>query len=79
MILDQILHPIAAAIFSLFVHAKSGGLLGCLGAVKRVVDSVAGAFGTPLAVWGFKSNKEPWTSFFNIRIGHGDSGNIYAI
>jgi len=79
MILDQILHPIAAAIFSLFVHAKSGGLLGCLRAMQRVFDSVAGAFGTPLAVRGFKANKEPWTSFFNIRIGHGDSGNIYAI
>jgi len=79
MILDQILHPIAATVFSLFVHAKSGGLLGCLGAVKRVVYSVACAFGAPLAVWGFKSNKEPWTSFFNVRIGHGDSGNIYAI
>jgi len=79
MILDQILHPIAAAVFSLFVHPKSGGLLGCLGAVKRVVDSVTGAFCAPLAIWGFKSNKEPWTSFFNIRIGHGDSGNIYSV
>ena len=79
MILDQTLHPIAAAIFSLFVHAKAGGLLGCLRAMQRVVDSVAGAFCTPLAVRGFKANKEPWTPFFNIRIGHGDSGNICSV
>jgi len=79
MILDQIINPIVATIRSLFIHSNSGGLGRCLCAVKGVVDSVAGAFGTPLAGRIFKANKEPWGSFLNVRIGHGDNGNIYSV
>jgi len=79
VIFNQILNPIASAIFSLFTHTNSGGLGRCLGAVKGIVDSIAGAFGTPLAVRGFEPDKEPWTAFFNVRISHGYSGNIYSV
>jgi len=79
MILNQIINPFVATIFSLFVNSKSSGLGRCLGAVKGVVDSVAGAFSAPLAGRIFKTNKEPWGSFLNVRIGHGDNGNIYSV
>jgi len=79
MILDQIVNPIVATIRSLFVHSNSGGLGRCLCAVKRVVDSVSGTFSAPLAGRIFKANKEPWGSFLNVRIGHGDNGNIYSV
>jgi len=79
MILDQILNPIVATIRSLFVHSNSGGLGRCLCAVQRIVDSVSGAFTTPFSSRVFKTNKEPWGSFLNVRIGHGDNGNIYSV
>jgi len=79
MIFDQIVNPIAAAIFSLFINSKSSGLGRCLCAMQRIVDSVAGAFTTPFSSRVFKTNKEPWGSFLNVRIGHGDNGNIYSV
>lgn len=79
MILDQILDPIVAAIFSLFVNAKSGGLSRCLRTMQRIFDSVAGAFTTPPACWIFESNKEPRAAAFLVRIRHGDNGNIYSV
>jgi hypothetical protein len=79
MILDQILDPIVAAIFSLFVNAKSGGLSRCLGAVQGIINSVTSAFATPLACWIFESNKEPRTTLFNVGISQGDNGNIWLV
>ena len=79
MIFDQIINPIAAAIFALLINAKSSGLGRCLGTVKRVVDSVAGAFRTPLASWIFEPNKEPRTTLFNVGISQGDNGNIRLV
>ena len=79
MIFDQIINPFVAAIFSLFVNAKSSGLGRCLGAVERVIDAVTGAFCAPLARWVFGANKEPWRSFLNVRIGHSHNGNIYSV
>jgi len=79
MIFDQIVNPIAAAIFSLFINSKSSGLGRCLCAVKRIVDSVAGAFRAPLARRIFKTNVEPRIAFLNVGIGHGYKGNIWAV
>ena len=79
MIFDQIINPFVATIFSLFVHAKSSSLGRCLRAVKRIVDSVAGAFSTPLAGGIFKANVEPRISFFNVRVCHSYKGNIWAV
>lgn len=79
MILDQIVNPFAAAISALFVHAKSSGLGRCLRAVEGIIDSVACAFTAPLARWIFGTNKEPWISFLNVRIGHSYKGNIYSV
>ena len=79
MIFDQILNPFAAAIFSLFVHAKSSGLGRCLCAMQGIIDSVAGAFSTPLAGWIFKTNVEPRIAFLNVGIGHSYKGNIWAV
>ena len=79
MIFEQIINPLVATIFSLFVHANSGGLSRCLRAMQSVVDSVAGAFCTPLAGRIFKANKEPWTALFNVGISQGDNGNIRLV
>ena len=79
MILDQIINPIVAVIRSLFVHSNSGGLGRCLRAMKCVVDSVAGAFCTPLASRIFEANKEPRTTLFNVGISQGDNGNIRLV
>ena len=79
MILDQIVNPIAAAIFSLFINAKSGGLGHCLRAVKSIVDSVAGALATPFSSRVFKTNKEPRAAAFLVRIRHSHNGNIYLV
>jgi hypothetical protein len=79
MIFDQIINPIAAAIFSLFVNAKSSCVSRCLCAMQSIVDSVAGAFATPLACWIFEPNKEPRTPLFNVGISQGDNGNIWLV
>ena len=79
MIFDQIINPIAAAIFALLINAKSSGLGRCLCAMQGIVDSVAGAFATPFSSRVFKTNKEPRAAAFLIRIRHGDNGNIYSI
>ena len=79
VIFDQIINPFAPAIFSLFVHAKSGGLGRCLRAVEGIIDSVAGAFSTPLARGIFETNIKPRIAFFNVRIGHSYKGNIWAV
>ncbi len=79
MIFDQIINPIAAAIFALLVNAKSGGLGRCLRAVQGVVDSVAGAFTTPFSSRVFKTNKEPRAAAFLVRIRHSHNGNIYSV
>ena len=76
MIFDQIINPFVATIFSLFVHAKSSSLGRCLRAVKRIVDSVPGAFRAPLAGRIFKTNVEPRIAFLNVGIGHSYKGNI---
>ena len=79
MILDQIINPVVAVIRSLFVHANSGGLGRCLCAMQRVIDSVTGAFRTPLSSWIFEPNKEPRTTLFNVGISQGDNGNIRLV
>lgn len=79
MIFNQIVNPIVAAIFLLFINAKSSGLGRYLGAVQSIVRSVAGAFRTPLASWIFEPNKEPRTTLFNVGISQGDNGNIRLV
>ena len=79
VIFNQIVNPIAATIFSLFINAKSSGLGRCLGAMQRIVDSVAGALATPFSSRVFKTNKEPRAAAFLVRIRHGDNGNIYSV
>ena len=79
MIFDQIINPIAAAIFALLINAKSGGLGRCLCAVQGVVDSVAGAFSAPFAGGIFETNVEPRIAFLNVGIGHSYKGNIYSV
>ena len=79
VIFNQIINPVAAVIRSLFIHSNSCGLSRCLRAMQRVIDSVAGAFRTPLASWIFEPNKEPRTTLFNVGISQGDNGNIRLI
>ena len=79
MILDQILNPFAAAIFSLFVNAKSSGLGRCLCTMQSIVDSVAGALATPFSSRVFKTNKEPRAAAFLVRIRHSHNGNIRSV
>jgi len=79
VIFNQIVNPIVAAIFSLFINAKSSGLGRCLSAMQRIVDSIAGAFTTPFSSRVFKTNKEPRAAAFLIRIRHGDNGNIRSV
>jgi len=79
VIFNQIINPVVATIFSLFVNAKSSCVSRCLRAMQSIVDSVAGAFATPLACWIFEPNKEPRTPLFNVGISQGDNGNIYLV
>ena len=79
MILNQIINPFVARIFSFFVNAESSGLGRCLCAMQRIVDSVTGAFTTPFSSRVFKTNKEPRAAAFLVRIRHGDNGNIYSV
>jgi len=79
MILDQIINPIVATIFSLFINAKSSGLGRCLRPMQGVVDSISRAFRAPLAGRIFKTNVEPRISFFNVRVCHSYKGNIWAV
>ena len=79
MILDQILNPVVAVIRSLFVHSNSCGLSRCLCAMQRVIDSVACALAAPFSSRVFKTNKEPWPSFFFVRVRHAYNANIRLI
>jgi hypothetical protein len=79
VIFNQIMNPVVATIFSLFVNAKSSCVSRCLCAMQSIVDLVAGAFATPLACWIFEPNKEPRTPLFNVGISQGDNGNIRLI
>ena len=79
MILNQIINPIVATIFSLFVNSKSSGLGRCLRPMQCVVDSVSRAFRAPLAGRIFKTNIEPRIAFLNVGIGHSYKGNIWAV
>ena len=79
VIFNQIINPVVATIFSLFVNAKSSCVSRCLCAMQSIVDSVAGAFATPFSSRIFKTNKEPRAAAFLVRIRHGDNGNIYLV
>jgi hypothetical protein len=79
VIFNQIINPVLATIFSLFVNAKSSCVSRCLCTMKGVVDSVAGAFATPFSSRVFKTYKEPRAAAFLVRIRHGDNGNIYLV
>jgi hypothetical protein len=79
VIFNQVINPFVAAIFSLFVNAKSSCVSRCLCTMQSIVDSVAGAFATPLACWIFEPNKEPRTPLFNVGISQGDNGNIRLV
>jgi len=79
VIFNQIINPVVAAIFLLFVHAKSSGLSRCLRAMQRIVRSIAGALATPFSSRVFKTYKEPRAAAFLVRIRHGDNGNIWAV
>ena len=79
VIFNQIIDPIVAAIFSLFVNSKSGGLSRCLGAVQGIINSVTSAFATPFSSRVFKTYKEPRAAAFLVRIRHGYIGNIYIV
>ena len=79
VILNQIINPVVATIFSLFVNAKSSCVSRCLGAMQSIVRSVAGAFATPFSSRVFKTYKEPRAAAFLVRIRHGDNGNIYLV
>jgi len=79
VIFNQIINPVVATIFSLFVNAKSGCVSLCLCAMQSIVRSVASAFATPLACWIFEPNKEPRTPLFNVGISQGDNGNIRLV
>lgn len=79
VIFNQIINPVVATIFSLFVHSNSSRLGRCLGAMQGVVDSVAGAFTTPFSSRVFKTNKEPRAAAFLVRIRHSHNGNIYSV
>ena len=79
VIFNQIMNPVVAVIRSLFVHSNSCGLSRCLCAMQRVIDSVAGALATPFSSRVFKTNKEPWPSFFFVRVRHAYNANIQLI
>ena len=79
MILNQIINPIVATIFSFFINAKSSCVSRCLCAMQSIVDSVAGAFCTPFSSRVFKTYKEPRAAAFLVRIRHGYIGNIYIV
>lgn len=79
VIFNQIINPVVAAIFSLFVNAKSSCVSRCLCAMQSIVDSVAGAFAAPFSSRVFKTYKEPRAAAFLVRIRHGDNGNIYLV
>jgi hypothetical protein len=79
VIFNQIINPVLATIFSLFVNAKSSCVSRCLGAMESIVRSVAGAFATPFSSRVFKTYKEPRAAAFLVRIRHGDNGNIYLV
>jgi hypothetical protein len=79
VIFNQIINPVLAAIFSLFVNAKSSCVSRCFRPMQGVVDSVAGAFATPFSSRVFKTYKEPRAAAFLVRIRHGDNGNIYLV
>ena len=79
VIFNQIINPVVATIFSLFVNAKSSCVSRCLCAMQSIVDSVAGAFATPFSSRVFKTYKEPRAAAFLVRIRHGDNGNIYLV
>ena len=79
VIFNQIINPVVTVIRSLFVYANSSGFSRCLGTVQRIVDSVTSAFAAPFSSRVFKTNKEPWGSFLNVRIGHSHNGNIYLV
>ena len=79
VIFNQIIDPLVAEISALFVYTDSSSLSRCLGAVERIIDSVAGGFTAPLTRWIFRANKEPRTSPFNVRISQGIKGNIYSV
>ena len=79
VIFNQIINPVVAAIFSLFVNAKSSCVSRCLGAMQSIVDSVAGAFAVPFSSRVFKANVEPRIAFLNVGIGHSYKGNIWAV
>ena len=79
VIFNQIINPVVATIFSLFVNAKSSCVSRCLCAMQRIVRSVAGAFATPFSSRVFKTYKEPRAAAFLVRIRHGDNGNIYLV
>lgn len=79
VIFNQIINPVMAAIFSLFVNAKSSCVSRCLCAMQSIVDSVAGAFATPFSGRVFKTNVEPRIAFLNVGIGHSYKGNIWAV
>ena len=79
VIFNQIINPVVATIFSLFVNAKSSCVSRCLCAMQSIVDSVSGAFATPFSSRVFKTYKEPRAAAFLVRIRHGDNGNIYLV
>jgi len=79
VIFNQIINPVVATIFSLFVNAKSSCVSRCLCAMQSIVDSVAGAFAAPFSSRVFKTYKEPRAAAFLVRIRHGDNGNIYLV
>ena len=79
VIFNQIINPVVATIFSLFVNSKSSCFSRCLCAMQSIVDSVAGAFATPFSSRVFKTYKEPRAAAFLVRIRHGDNGNIYLV
>jgi hypothetical protein len=79
VIFNQIINPVVAAIFSLFVNAKSSCVSRCLCAMQSIVDSVAGAFATPFSSRIFKTYKEPRAAAFLVKIRHGYIGNIYLV
>jgi len=79
VIFNQIINPVVAAIFSLFVNAKSSSVSRCLCAMQSIVDSVSRAFATPFSSRVFKTNVEPRIAFLNVGIGHSYKGNILAV
>jgi len=79
VIFNQIVNPFVATIFSFFVNAKSSSLGRCLGAMQRIVDSVASTFSAPLSRRIFETNVKPRIPFFNVRVCHSYKGNIWAV